>query len=218
MNLSVYLFGDLGSGYTQYPDDYTSTIFDTFYKNAQATTQIGIHREDNLMYYGYIRKLERNKYIGLCAVVNGKLVLQVNSLFSIFEEVIEFMVKKRYLIHEYWGSISSTVDHLYENKEEIDLITSTIQTSFDRLEDISKELPPVSYSTSKDSVKSFSIQENQADIIISSYTNGYTLIYTSEGWNSVQADSYKDILSAFTTFLILMAIGIVLGLCVVLSK
>ena len=196
MNLSVYLFGDLGSGYTQYPDDYTNTIFETFYKNAQAITQIGIHREGDLMYYGYIRKLEESNYIGLCAIVNGKLIHQVDSIFSIFEGVIESMVRNGYLIHfNDKGDITAKLNQLYENEEEINLITSNIQSSFNRIESASKDLPPVSYSTSKDSVKSFSTQDDESEIIKSSYTNGYTFIYKSKGFNTTQMNSYKTVIT-----------------------
>lgn len=196
MNLSVYLFGNLGSGYTQYPNDYTRAIFDTFHQYSQATTQIVIHRDDDLMYYGYIRKLEDSAYIGLCAVINGKIVTQIDNLFAVFESVIESMVRNGYLIHfNSKGEIESKIGQLYENREEIDLITSSLQTSFNRLERTSRVLPPVSYSTAKDTIKSFSIQDDEDDIIKSTYTNGYTFIYKSKGYNTAQMNSYKGIIS-----------------------
>ena len=57
MNISVYLFGEFSVGYSQYPNDYAKIIFESFAKSAQATTQITIHRDGDLMYYGYIRKM-----------------------------------------------------------------------------------------------------------------------------------------------------------------
>lgn len=196
MNSSVYIFGDLSSGYTQYPNDYSQSIFKVFHQNSKATTQIAIHREGDLMYYGYIRKLEEDCFIGLCIVINGKNITQIDSLFNIFENVIESMVKNGYLIHfNDKGDITSTIGKLYENKEEIDLITSNLQASFGRLEATSKNLPPVNYSTSKNSITSFSIQDDAKDIIKSSYTNGFTLIYKSKDYNTAQINSYKGILA-----------------------
>lgn len=195
MNISVYLFGDLGSGYTQYPNDYTNTIFGTFCKNAQAETQVAIHRENDLMYYGYIRKLEKNKYIGLCVIVNGKIITKLDSLFSIFESEIEYMVRDGYLIHfNDKGNITAKVKELYQNKTEIDLITSRIQTSFDNLESAAEALPPVSYSTVKDSVKNFSVEDDMLEVVKSCYTNGYTFIYKSEGYDTANVNSYKAVL------------------------
>lgn len=195
MNLSVYLFGDLSGGYTQYPNDYARTIFNTFYKHSQATTQVVIRRESDLMYYGYIRKLEESSYIGLCTVINGKIITQIDGLFGLYEGIIETMVKNGYLIHfDDKGEIVSKVGQLYENREEIDLITSRIQSAFDRLESTSRQLPAVSYGTHKDSVKSFSIQDAEDEIIKSSYTNGYTFVYKSKGYNTAQMNSYKGII------------------------
>lgn len=64
MNISVYLFGEFSVGYSQYPNDYAKIIFESFAKSAQATTQITIHRDGDLMYYGYIRKMENAEYLG----------------------------------------------------------------------------------------------------------------------------------------------------------
>ena len=196
MNISVYLFGDLSSGYTQYPDDYARSIFTTFYQKSKATTQITIHRDNDLMYYGYIRKLEDKSYLGLCTVINGKIITQIDRLFAIYEEIIEIMVRNGYLIHfNDKGEIVSKVGKLYENREEIDLITSKLQYSFEQLEDTSHTLPAVSYGTLRDSVKSYSIQDDLDEILKSSYTNGYTFIYKSKWYNTAQMNSYKGVIA-----------------------
>lgn len=199
MNLSVYIFGNFHNGYSQYPNDYTQSIFKSFYKYSQATTQVVIRRSGDLMYYGYIRKLEENNYIGLCTLVNGKIVTKIDYLFSIYEHIIELMVRDGYLIHySDNGEIVSKVGHLYENREEIDLISSNLQRAFNQLESTSRLLPAISYGTANDSMKSFSIQEEENDIIKSSYTNGYTFVYKSKGYNTTQMNSYKGIIAKKT--------------------
>lgn len=196
MNISVYLFGDLSSGYTQFPDDYSRNIFSTFHKNAQSVTQLTIHRDGDLMYYGYLRKLEDNKYIGLCTVVNGLVITRIDELFSIYENAVEMMVRNGYLIcFSDKGEISAKVGKLYESREEIDLITSQLQISFNRLEVTAITLPPVNYSASKDSKRSFSIQDDNNDIINSTHSNGYTFVYKSKGYNTIQMNSYKGVLT-----------------------
>ncbi len=100
MNSSVYIFGNLSSGYTQYPDeDFSNHIFQKFYSQSKATTQLTIHRDGNLMYYGYIRKLENDGYIGLCVVVNGLYINRLDSLFALFEQSITNFVKNGHLLH-----------------------------------------------------------------------------------------------------------------------
>ena len=195
MNLSVYIFGNLGNGYAQYPNDYTHTVFSTFYQNSKAITQIAIHRENQLMYYGYIRKLEANSYIGLCAVINGKNITKIDRLFEVYENIIESMVKNGYLIHfNDKGDIVSNVSKLYEKKEEIESITLRLQVAFEKMESSSQILPAVSYGTAKDSIHSFSIQDKNEDIIKSSYTNGYTFIYKSKDYNTTHINSYMGVI------------------------
>lgn len=196
MNATVYLFGEFNSGYTQYPDDYTFAIFRTFHENAKSITQIVIHRNGNLMYYGYIRKLEQERYIGLCVVLNGLLLTRLDGLFSLFENIISGLVTKGQLIHfNEQGDIVTKVEKLYMNKEEVDLLNESLRAGFNRFESNIRTLPAISYNVSKDSVKNFVIDDDLDEIIKSSYTNGYTFIYKSKGFNTVQMNSYKGVLT-----------------------
>ena len=195
MNVSVYLFGEFNSGYSQYPDDYASSIFQKFSANAKSTTQIAIHRDGNLVYYGYIRKLQQDRYIGLCVVLNGLILKRIDGLFSLFENTISNLVTNGKLIHfNEHGDLVSCVEKLYLNREEIDLLTESLRSGFKRFEAYSAPLPSVSYGTSKDSCKDFVVDDEQEDIVKSSYTNGYTYIYKSKGFNTAQLNSYKGVL------------------------
>lgn len=196
MNASVYLFGEFNSGYSQYPDDYASSIFQKFSANAKSTTQIAIHRDGNLVYYGYIRKLQQERYIGLCVVLNGLILKRIDGLFSLFENTISNLVTNGKLIHfNEQGDLVASVEKLYLNREEIDLLTESLRAGFKRFEAFSAPLPAVSYGTSKDSFKDFVVDDDQDEIVKSSYTNGYTYIYKSKGFNTAQLNSYKGVLS-----------------------
>lgn len=196
MNASVYLFGEFNSGYSQYPDDYAASIFQKFSANAKSTTQIAIHRDGNLVYYGYIRKLQQDRYIGLCVVLNGLILKRIDGLFSLFENTISNLVTNGKLIHfNEQGDLVTCVEKLYLNREEIDLLTESLRAGFKRFEAYSATLPAVSYGTSKDSSKDFVVDDEQEEIIKSSYTNGYTYVYKSKGFNTAQLNSYKGVLS-----------------------
>lgn len=196
MNVTVYLFGEFNNGYAQYPDDYTAGKFNNFYTNSKATTQIAIHREGNLMYYGYVRKLEQGKYIGFCVIINGLMLTKLEGLFSLFENTISNLVTNGQLIHfNEQGNIVTNVDRLFMNREEIDFLSELFRNGFHRLKDSFQSLPAVSYGVSKDSVKNFSIEENIEEITKSSCTYGYTYIYKSKGFNTSQLNSYKGVLS-----------------------
>ncbi|MBQ0142547.1 MAG: hypothetical protein KBT06_07100 [Prevotellaceae bacterium] len=197
MNSSVYIYGDLSNGYTQYPDeDHSSAIFQKFYTQSKSTTQIAIYRDGNLMYYAYLRKLEHNKYIGLCVLLNGIMITRFESLFSLFEGVISNLVTNGYLIKfDERGNLTANTNKLYMNHEEIDLVTTSLKAGFNNLEASAKRLPPINYAVNNTSVKNFSVEDSEDDILQSSYTNGYTYIYKSKNYNTAAIDSYRGVLS-----------------------
>ena len=197
MNGSVYIFGNLSSGYTQYPDEEsTSLIFQKFYTKAKATTQIAIRRDGDLMYYAYIRKLEQDKYIGLCVLLNGVVLTTFEGLFSLYENVISNLVTKGYLIkYNDKGDLIANTEHLYMNREEIDFVADSLKGGFDSMQSTAMKLPPVNYAISSESVAEFVVEDNVKEILKSSYTNGYTYIYKSKGFNTALMNSYKGVLS-----------------------
>lgn len=196
MNITVYLFGEFNQGYTQYPDDYTKSIFHNFYANAKSTTQIAVHREGCLMYYGYIRKLEQECYIGFCVVLNELMLIKLDELFLLNENIISNLITKGQLIHfNEQGEIVSYVDRLYMNREEIDIIIESFYAGFRRLENSIQPLPTVKYGILNSSVKNFLVEDNIEEIVESSHTYGYTYIYKSESYNTKQLSSYKNVLA-----------------------
>ena len=197
MNNSVYIFGNLSKGYTQYPDEnFSAAIFQKFYTKVKATTQIAIHRDGNLMYYAYIRCIEQGKYIGLCDVLNNLMITKFDGIFSLYENVISNLVSKGHLIKfNERGDLVPNTEKLYMNVEEVDLVTESLKAGFDNLVSTARTLPPVNYSTSSDSTKDFSVEDSEEDILKSSYNNGFTYIYKSKNFNTVQLNSYKGVLS-----------------------
>lgn len=98
------------------------------------------------MYYGYIRKLEQERYIGLCVVLNGMLLTRLDGLFSLFENTISGLVIKGQLIHfNEQGDIVTKVEKLYMNKEEVDLLNESLRAGFNRFERNVRVLPAMSY-------------------------------------------------------------------------
>ena len=92
MNSDIYIFGKLGSYYSQCPDDFTSEIFMKMGEwDTSADTYISIHRKGELMYYGYVRKLEADRYIGFCSILNGLMVTDLNVLFENFDSMLNHL-------------------------------------------------------------------------------------------------------------------------------
>lgn len=196
MNCTVYVFGNLGDGYTQYPNDYAKEIFQNFCAKATESSQIAIHRDNNLMYYGYIRKLdEKNQYIGFCILLNGLMLSHITSLFSVFENAVADLVARGIILHfNEQGDVVSSLNNLNEKQQEVERIISVIQKLYDYNNDV-KNLPPVSYGISKSDVKTFFESDKSDDIINASCKYGYTFIYKTKNFNTIQLNSFKKILS-----------------------
>lgn len=145
------------------------------------------------MYYAYIRKLQQDKYIGLCVVLNGLMLKRIDGLFSLFENTIFDLATNGKLVHfNEQGDLVTSVERLNWNRENIELLTEFLRAGFSRLEHDCTSLPAVSYGTSKDSCKDFVVDDDQDEIIKSSYTYGYTYIYKFKGFNIAQFNSYKE--------------------------
>ncbi len=196
MNYSVYIFGELSSGYTQYPEDSSSSILKTLYSRCKAPTQIVIHRDESMMYYCYIRKLNGNKYIGLCIAVNGYYLSKIYSLFFLFENIIEKIAKQGVLIHFSEDGTLTTSLHTFRNEEEeLESLIENLKIRFEDFSKISTTLPQTDYTLAKNSIKEHCISDKLQDIVKASYSYGFTYIYKDDDFNTVRMNSYKSILS-----------------------
>lgn len=196
MNCSVYFFGELSSGYTQYPEDSSSHVLKKIYPFCKAPTQIAIRRDASMMYYCYIRKLNDNKYFGLSIAVNGYYISRVNELFSLFENIIEKIAQQGSFIHfAKDGSLTTSTTILKNEEEEIDTLSENLRRGFEALGSSTNILPQVDYTVAKDSVKEFNALDDKNDIVRASYTYGYTFIYKDKDYNTVRLNSYRSILS-----------------------
>ena len=196
MNSSVYVFGCLGNGYTQYPDDYTKVIYQNFYANSTASSQIAIHRDNNLIYYGYIRKLDVcSHYIGFCVLLNGVMFSQIEKLFPIFENAVADLVTRGEILHfSDRGEITSLVANLDERQQEVERIAAVIRNQISELGSNTKKLPPVCYGISNNDSKTFSDSDKNEDIVNASCKYGYTYVLKDKDYNTTSLTSYKSVL------------------------
>lgn len=197
MNCAVYIFGNLSSGYAQYPnDDATASIFKGVYANARAMTQIAVHRQGPLMYYCYLRKLQGEQYIGISAVINNLMMTDMTGLFALFENAIAKLAEAGFLIkYDDFGNLVGNVKQLYQDQEEIQFVTDTLRRGFEHLVPSARELPAVNYGVASDSAKAFSCDDDIDDILRSSSTNAYTFIYKDRNFDTSEMSDYRSTLS-----------------------
>ena len=186
----------MGNGYSQYPNDYAQTIFQSIYAQSSAPTQIVAHREDKLIYYAYVRKLEAGQYIGLCVVLNSVMLTDFKEMFSIFENLITSLVVNGIILQfNDKGDIVSKASQLYTNQAEVSRVTDNLRNEFSKLENTSKPLLPVSYGIAKNEKRTFSIGDNMNDIVKASVSFNYTFIVKQKDFDTQSLSSYRGIVS-----------------------
>lgn len=200
MNAEVYLFGDLGAGYTQYVNDSTKLLFKLFVDKAKANSQLIVHREDTLMYYTYIRRFRSeessNRYIGISYVLNNIFIKDFNELFSIFERTITTIVS-RGVILEYTnnGQIVSSLGKIYKAKSEFAHISTCLKTELDAfMAGKDDTLPVLDYSINTIETKIYKYTDDKSEIIqaLSIYSNVF--IIKDKDYDSPESKSYANIL------------------------
>ncbi|MBE6314332.1 MAG: hypothetical protein E7079_05220 [Bacteroidales bacterium] len=194
--MTLYFFGKLSNGYSQYPFDFTSDVLDKLISNAKAPTQIITHRSNNLMYYSYIRKLEGNKYIGICCLWNDRYTEKISELFKLFENVFERFVEKGSVVFMTdKGNYDSSLTNFNTKTEDINDVFNHIKYKLDKLYSGARSLPPIEYSISKDSQQSYSIEDDISTIVKATYTYGYTYIYKDEDYDSVEMKRMSNVVA-----------------------
>lgn len=194
--MTNYIFGKLSNGYSQYPFDFTSDVLSKLIANAKAQTQIIVHRDNNLMYYSYIRKLEGDRYIGISCLWNDRYTEKITELFKLFENVFERFVEKGSVVFMTdKGNYDSSLTNFNTKTEDINDVFNHIKYKLDKLYSGARSLPPIEYSISKDSQQSYSIEDDISTIVKATYTYGYTYIYKDEDYDSVEMKRMSNVVA-----------------------
>lgn len=196
MNSSVYIFGNLRNGYVQYPDDYAQEVLGSFAIKSKSKTQVIVHRDKNLMYYGYVRRLDvTGQYIGFCVLLNGMMLSKMDSLFVMFEKAFAELVSQAEIIQmDGIGNIVSTTNQLTDKQQEVERILNYLRGETERLEHSASKLPPVNYGIAQDSIVMFSVSEVEKKIVDASFSYGYTCITKDDGYDTPLLAGLRSVL------------------------
>lgn len=195
MNSDIYIFGKLGSYYSQCPDDFTSEIFMKMGEwDTSADTYISIHRKGELMYYGYVRKLEADRYIGFCSILNGLMVTDLNVLFEIFDSMLNHLaVGGEILKYSDSGEIVTNTQLLVFGKPVLNQVRALLKDVLSGLSDNLRRLPPESYGISVSESKQFDLHvDDMPQIVSASWNYCYTFIAKNSG--TPAPDSYQGVI------------------------
>lgn len=178
MNSNVYVFGKFGKEYTQYPNDYTKDVYQKFLYGASAQSQMIIHRDGDLMYYGYIRHLDTDgNFIGFSVVLNGVMVCNTDVLFEIFEfAVSELISRNEILTLSYDNVLLPCIEQLSEKAEEVERISVIIQDQLVELESDMSRLPTATVGPASNSYIKYKYGDDVSVIAKSSMQYGFTYV------------------------------------------
>ena len=156
------MFSKLCGRYSQYPDDYTRELFDKFQSMSGTGAKMVIHRDGELMYYGYVRQKTGTEYIGFCILLNGVMLTGIKRLASLFDMV-------------YCGNGIE-----YFSVEWAEEVVAKIEKGVTRMK--SKALPPVAYGISRDMTKVFVDEDgNKEEIVRAVAMYPYVVVEYNEG-------------------------------------
>lgn len=200
MNAEVYIFGDLGDGYTQYVDDCTRTLFKSIVSMSKANSQLVIRREETLMYYIYVRRLRSaessNMYIGISYAINNSFVRDIDGLFSIFEGAITTIVA-RGVILEFTddGGVTSSLGKIHKAKSEFAQISAYLKAEIDSfMAGKNDALPLLDYSINTSESKTFRYTDSKDDIIAALATFPNIIITKDADYNNSEFKNYASTL------------------------
>ena len=184
MNSSTYIFGELSDGYSQYPEDSSSNLFKNLQDQRTAPSQLIIHRDENMMYYIYVRNLDKGKYIGFAIAINGYYFTQIQPLFSIFENQVEELVENGVIISfTNNGKITSHLTSFAKEEEEVLEVINALQIKVNNLNNL-KKLPPVDFSVAVASRKLLKDTDSESVIANASCRFGYTIVLKESDYDT----------------------------------
>ena len=194
MNYSAYIFGSSDGVYSQYPSDHNHSKFKELGSKSGAPAQVIIHRDDNLMYYGYIRKTgpRESDYFGLCILLNDLAINNTDSLFAFFEKMIETLaVNGGVLELDENAEIISHYLSTDNNQIELEKIKMLFDVQMSGLEGCWIKLPPTKYSIANNEIKTFVATDDAKEIIESSTIYPYTIICKTEEYDTIALTTYR---------------------------
>ena len=152
MNSSVYLFGSLSSGYTQYPDDNKKSLFKSVADRIYTKDMIAVRRDGSLLYYVYARSISSqhasSQYIGFAIELNGLYYNDISSLFTLFEDAFtKVVLSGKFVEFNDDGEIVAKASQIHHEQGEVNRVVQSLLSHVENLPVANfKKLPPINYS------------------------------------------------------------------------
>lgn len=183
MLTQVYFFRkSTGGAYSQYPTDFTHSIFSDMLKKATNKVQVVVHRDGDLLYYGYMRQMSDGGIIGIC-IAADRIFNDSRILFSHCDEVVEHLTSKGIVLYlSEGGKVNISPTELSEEHETLEIEANALIAQLEKKRVSTTELPPQDFTVSIHDDVRLSLEGGNSAIAdsLKRYTNLYIAIHEYE--------------------------------------
>lgn len=185
MNYNFYIFGNPSGKFTQYPDDYLSSVIEESQLGLTGSRLV-IKRELNLFHYIFFERIDESHFIGFCIIFNNSLISKPKCLINLFKNIIEDVIitKGVFLRYNQQGNIYFSLNSFSDNVKEISRIRAFIDNELEKNPEKYGIKPTETIYNGTRTSSSISIDAPDAQII--SLTDKYNtvIVDSSEGVES----------------------------------
>lgn len=190
----VYFFGTLSNVFASYPQDHTKPFFSNFVKKARLISQIVIHREGNLLYYGYVHQISDRDCIGICLCLDC-IYTNVEHLFSIFDNAFATLIERGEIVKiDGRSNIVWATDNFHSESVAITECSKSIIEDLKISKKKTQTLPPVNFSISVNDCLELSLDDTE-DRIVDATTRYHNLFIARKATDIARITSFKNLIN-----------------------
>ncbi|MFI3296706.1 MAG: hypothetical protein R3Y59_03640 [bacterium] len=183
MNLSIYFWKSTKKFYSQYPTDYTTSVFEDLIKRSNEKTRLVIYRNNNLVYYVYVNKTDSER-VGICLVFNNTLFKELNILNNILTEAFNTLVAS--------DEITTSKD-LYKISNKLDCVSDSIKSNLKDEISYFVNIPTLNFGTNQSNISYITIESDNSNKFLDELKRVNKIFcYLNEPDNSNTNHSKKD--------------------------
>ncbi len=195
MNVDLYAFVNVRNEYSQYPNDFTKTIFRKFIELSTTSSQIVIHRNQGIVYYGYVRRVDNGlSYVGFCVVANGAMFTCTERMLTIFADALTSMTTEHNLFDFHQnGDLIPLFGKLSERQAIMDIVLSDLKQRIDNQvarEDMT-DIPQEAFPNPSNECMVMKVDEASEDVVKAVSTLGYVCVTKDQHYVSPFLANYQ---------------------------
>lgn len=189
----VYFFASMSGRFVSFPYDHTSDVFKAALRKVKNIAQIILHREDNLLYYSYLRRIDEKSVLGISLCLDH-IYKDINYLFYTFDCIYADIVKDGSILKiDDTSKIMWTTTGLSSNSVAINQYSRKLLDAINVSDKNTIPLPPVDFSIGVNECLDLSIENGEKPILDAAKI--YTTLYIAKKNSEIERiTSYSNLI------------------------